>query len=54
MSALQYELLRQFGDRLVSEKERDRFLKAMKAVFGNDKELYFSIGQNGKLVQSNK
>lgn len=47
-------MLRQFGDRLVSQQERERFLKGLKSVFNNDKELYFSIGQDGKLVQSNR
>lgn len=49
-AALQYELTRQFADKLVNEEARSKFDKVFK--FG--KELYYSIGQNGKLTQTKR
>ena len=49
-AALQYELTRQFADKLVNEEARSKFDKVFK--FG--KEQYYSIGQNGKLTQTTR
>jgi dynein heavy chain 2 len=50
MAALQYELSRQFADKLVNEEAKNKFDQ----IFKPPTDLYYSLGQNGKLTPTKK
>lgn len=50
MSALQYELIRQFADKLVDEEARSKFDR----LFKTSRDLFYTSGQSGKLIQTNR